>query len=561
MAFDFTGWTEDQVIESMYPAQRLAFEEILYGDSNILLTAAGGFGKSYVIDAVKYFAKDRAILTASTGAASVLIGGTTTHSTIALPLGIPTPENMKKTTPRYKGIFKRKHPVSIIIVDEAPMLGPQTVDALLQRIVRITKTAQSSNVKLVMVGDFAQMLNVVKEKDKKFIEGIYGTTMFLGSEIFNQCNFKIIELNENKRIGNNKEFGEILELMRMGYDKGKVCEYLNKFVGNPIPDAPYIVPRNDEADLINKRAFDSNPNPPMYYHAKITGDFDVRDTQMQELLALKKDLRVMCLTNEVTFGDEPPRYVNGSVGTVVETFPDCVRVLFDNGNDVYLEAVTQKNTEYYTNSNNELKERVLGEFSQINLKVCYAISVNKSQGVSLDKANIDFGEKGCFAYGQAYTAVSRLSNPEGLRLLRPIFQSDIKVHRLVRKFYENLRGGNTLFPIIVAGSRGFNNYPLLCQRLDSLLKNKNPCDIVIVSGTAKGADQLGERYAQERGYQLWRFPADWDRLGKRAGYERNVQMADHSDALVCFWDGQSSGTEHMINIAKERGLAVRVVNY
>lgn len=561
MAFDFTGYTESEVLETMYPAQREAFNEIMYGDNNVLLTAAGGYGKSYVIDAVKYFAKDRVVMTASTGSASVLINGTTSHSTLALPLGIPTTANMKKTSSRYKGIFKRKHPVSTVVIDEAPMLGPHTVDAVLQRLERIRKTSKHNKVKLVMSGDFAQCLNVVKAKDKPYIEEIYGTSNLLDSEIFRDCNFKIIELDQNKRIGKNKEFGEILELMRLGYERDKVCNYLNQFVGNSIKDAPYIVPRNDEADIINQKAFEDNPNQAVNYFAEIKGEFDLRDTQMQEVLSLKEGLRVMCLTNEQTQGDEDPRYVNGSVGTVKETHFDTVRVLFDNGNDVWLDGVTQKNIEYYTDSDGELKERVLGEFTQINLKICYAISVNKAQGVSLDKANIDFGEKGCFAYGQAYTAISRLTNPEGLRLLRKIYPSDIKVHRTVRKFYEDLRGVKTLFPVVVAGGRDFNDYNLLCNKLDSLLRTKKPQDVVIVSGMAKGADSLGERYAKERGYKCWQFKADWDRLGKRAGFDRNVMMADHSDALVAFWDGYSRGTKHMIDIAKERGLAIRVVNY
>lgn len=561
MAFDFSRYTEQEVLEMMYPAQREAFNEILYGDENILLTAAGGFGKSFVIDAVKFFAKKRAILTASTGAASVLIQGTTTHSTLGLPLGIPTPFNMKKTSRRYKSIFKRNHPVDIIVCDESPMHGPHTMDAILQRIERIQKTSVHKKVKLVLVGDFAQCLNVVKNKDKPFITDAYGTTTLLDSDIFKNGNFKIIELDVNKRVGNNKYFGEMLESMRLGYNRDKVCDYFNQFVGDPIPDATYIVPRNDQADIINQKAFDENPNTPVYYHATIKGDFDLKDTQIPEILSLKQGLRVMALTNEPTEGDEYSRYVNGSVGTVRDMMLDSVQVEFDNGHTLWLDPITQKNTEYYTDNEGELQERVIGEFSNVNLKICYAISVNKAQGISLDKANIDFGVQGCFNYGQCYTACSRLSNPEGLRLLTPMSPSDIKVNRTVRKFYENLRGYKTPFSVIVAGGRDFNNYELLKNKLDSLLRSKEGEDVVIVSGTARGADLLGERYARERGLEVWRFVPEWDKLGKRAGFVRNSDMADASEALVAFHDGRSRGTAQMIETAKEKGLAVRVVNY
>lgn len=116
-----------------------------------------------------------------------------------------------------------------------------------------------------------------------------------------------------------------------------------------------------------------------------------------------------------------------------------------------------------------------------------------------------------------------------------------------------------VFRLIVAGSRNFNNYELLKQKCDSLLSQKRLThSIVIVSGTARGADRLGERYATERGYRVESFPADWDRDGVAAGPIRNTQMAAHADALVAFWDGKSRGTKDMIEKAKERNLLLRI---
>lgn len=111
----------------------------------------------------------------------------------------------------------------------------------------------------------------------------------------------------------------------------------------------------------------------------------------------------------------------------------------------------------------------------------------------------------------------------------------------------------------MAGTRTFDDYELLKSKLDFFLKNKT--NVEIVSGTARGADQLGERYAVERGFAVKKFPADWDRYGKSAGYKRNAQMAEYADAAVIFWDGISRGSMHMINLAKEKGLPVRVVLY
>lgn len=110
--------------------------------------------------------------------------------------------------------------------------------------------------------------------------------------------------------------------------------------------------------------------------------------------------------------------------------------------------------------------------------------------------------------------------------------------------------------VIIAGGRAFKDYKRLCSVCDYMLQNQK--DIEIVSGTAMGADKLGEQYAQEHGYKITRFPAEWDRYGKSAGFKRNEEMAKYSDALIAFWDGSSKGTEHMINLAEKHGLKIKI---
>lgn len=121
---------------------------------------------------------------------------------------------------------------------------------------------------------------------------------------------------------------------------------------------------------------------------------------------------------------------------------------------------------------------------------------------------------------------------------------------------------HSTFKVIVAGGREFNDYGLLCQTCDRMLSQKQRThSIVIVSGTARGADTLGERYAQERGYSIEQYPADWEHAGKAAGFIQNAQMASVADALIAFWDGQSRGTAHMIELARKHELQVRVVPF
>ena len=120
-----------------------------------------------------------------------------------------------------------------------------------------------------------------------------------------------------------------------------------------------------------------------------------------------------------------------------------------------------------------------------------------------------------------------------------------------------------MIKVIIAGTRDFNDYAFLKKNVDYFLQGINPNneEIEIVSGNARGADKLGERYAKEHNLPVKLFPANWDKYGKRAGYLRNQEMANYSDVLIAFWDEKSKGTKHMIDIAKKQGLTVIVVGY
>jgi len=115
--------------------------------------------------------------------------------------------------------------------------------------------------------------------------------------------------------------------------------------------------------------------------------------------------------------------------------------------------------------------------------------------------------------------------------------------------------------IIIAGGREFNDLSMMTEKMDFFLSKSVDMNLEIVSGVAKGADLLGEEYAKLRNYPIKRFHADWDKYNKGAGYRRNTEMAEYADALIAFWDGESRGTMHMINIAKKKGLQVKVVKY
>lgn len=118
-----------------------------------------------------------------------------------------------------------------------------------------------------------------------------------------------------------------------------------------------------------------------------------------------------------------------------------------------------------------------------------------------------------------------------------------------------------MFKVIIAGGRDFDDWHLLCKTCHNLLKDKDYNQVEIVEGGAKGADRLGFEFYRANGTKHKRFPADWHTHGKKAGILRNIEMAEYADALIAFWDGKSRGTKHMIEVAKEKGLLIRVIKY
>lgn len=118
-----------------------------------------------------------------------------------------------------------------------------------------------------------------------------------------------------------------------------------------------------------------------------------------------------------------------------------------------------------------------------------------------------------------------------------------------------------MFKVIVAGSRDFNDYILLRRKMIHYLSRKKPHEVEIVSGGARGADALGERFAKEKGCKLKIMKADWDLFGKSAGYIRNAEMSKYADACVVFWDGESKGARHMIDLANKEGLPLKIVRF
>jgi hypothetical protein len=533
-----------------------------------------------------HFKKNKALVTSTTGVSATLIGGVTAHSALSLPLGVATQEDLKNVGRRYRAIFKKDHPVEIVFVDEISQFGPETYDSLLKRKRRISRTARNKNVRLILSGDFSQILNVVKEKDKNLVLDRYGSTRLLNSEVFNNHEKKIFVLDVNKR-SRDPVLTSMLSKMRLGEDKQAVVDYFNQNVREPDPEAVVITTTNAAADIINQKAYDANPKMPMFYHSKVSGDFNTKDSNVPDVVALKEGLRVMILTNDT----ENEEYVNGSIGILESCMLDSVQIRLDNGKLVEVGYTKQENKEYYTDEEDNLCTRVVGKMEALQVAICYAVTSHKMQGQTVEKATLDFSG-GAFAAGQLFVACSRLTNFEGLTLTAPLSTSDIIVDPTVKTFYKKLRGEDYnpaedtdhlpeefkkyKIRVIIAGGRDFNDYNYMKKSMDFMLKRFNREEILIVEGGAKGADKLGRKYAMLHDIDYITFEADWKDITtppvkiKRnaygeynvlAGMVRNKQMGDFASHLVVYWDGVSSGTDHMKTYMQELGKPVKVFKY
>lgn len=586
MSFDFSGYTEEQAMGMMYPKQKEAYLACKYGSSDVLVTSAGGNGKSFIIAALLHFSKST-LATGTTGVAAINIGGQTTHSTLSIPLGIPTKKDLAKVNSKYRQIFKKSHGIKNIIIDEFPMFGVDSLEGLLSRRDRVARTAKNGKVRLLIFGDFYQLPSPVQQRDKGLLQTRYGTTKLITSKLFEDMDLAIFELDQNKRSGEDKVFSDILDDLREGRNlESKVLPYLNEHVKDPDPDAVYLTPHIATADKINKTVFDKNPNTPFSFKAKIKGEFPEKDRKTPETIVLKEGLRVMSLNNDT----ENELYVNGSCGVITSLWCDLIEVTFDNGNVCMIEPTVQENTEYYTDDEGELQKRVVGTYEQIGLRQCAAINIHKVQGLSLDKIVLDLTQ-GSFEYGMTYVAVSRLTNIKGLHLIVPIQISDVKVDEEVKKFYAKIRGEDYIkdplqgilekyhkykLRLIVAGGRDFKDKQYGFNALDFMLKNYKRDEVLIIDGGALGADRVGRDYALARGLDYETFEADWKDLTKTpckiktnnygqynclAGLVRNKEMGDLASHAVVFWDGKSTGSSHMIEYMKELEKPVKVFNY
>lgn len=395
----------------------------------------GGTGKSVLNKMVSKDFKN-VITVAPTGLAAVGVGGATAHSTFSIP--IVTLKASEYRMPRREKLAILGK-MEVLQIDEIGMIKPNMID-FIDRVLRTAKrdSRPFGGVKVIAYGDLLQLPNVVTtEAEQEFFDFHYGSEHFFNAHVFREAPIKHFPLTKVWR-QSDFEFINALAHIRIGQNHREFVGMINRTCWvdrKPLPegDIMRLVPRNDQADIINRDRLAKLPGKSMTFAAVTEGEVDVAKAEKKypapALLELKVGAFVMLTSNS-------GEWVNGTTGTVVKMSDDMIGVKLKNGHEVDVPRVTWEiQVPAFHRKTESLTYEATSKFTQFPIKLGYALSIHKAQGATLEQAIVDFG-KGAFASGQAYVALSRVKSLEGLFLVRPMSMADIQVDPVALDYWE-----------------------------------------------------------------------------------------------------------------------------
>jgi hypothetical protein len=402
------------------------------GQGNQFLTGKAGTGKTTTARELMATTKLQTIITAFTGVAALNAGGQTIHALMRFPYNV-TPEEAPNRSPRDPDLFRH---LELLVVDEVSMCRADLFDSVAAFLRRHgPRPGQPfGGVTVLAVGDPYQLPPMVTNNDLDFQER-YTNPFFFGADSYANGDFMTTELTHPFRQVDD-DFLAALDGIRGGTASDQDLELLNqRVVANVTPsdlqdsDSTMLTTHRKQADDMNDSILTSLPGVTRVFKAKVEGHFPESSYPTTTELRLKKGAKVMMLVNK------PPHWVNGSVGTVVDIAASGVRVRLVDGRAVTVEPHNWEQIGHRVVNGNIVSEAI-GTFSQLPLRLSWAITIHKCQGLSLNRAVINLGKQ-VFACGQLYVALSRLRTIEGLTITpRPIRRSDIMVDPRVREFME-----------------------------------------------------------------------------------------------------------------------------
>jgi len=414
--------------------QQKAFNLVANTNTSLFVTGKAGTGKTTFIKGIqKLIKKKNFLVLAPTGIAAMNVGGQTIHSFFGLPFEA-IGSNTKLEVSREKiDVLKN---TDTIIIDEASMVRCDWVDGI-DRFLRSLKTTHLpfGGKQVVFVGDLFQLPPVVKygSADYEMLCDIYGsgTPYFYKANVMKRMNLPKIEFQKVYR-QKDLRFLEILDRMRLGENTNEDLGLLNQQVSSndKVGDFAVILTAYVKlADGINEKKLDDIDSEEFCYKGDIDGNFRIQDTPVPMELRLKVGAQVIFCRND--FGNG---IVNGTIAKVVELSDEYIKVVLENGNEIHVEKMMWERREsVYNKETKKVETEITGSFTQYPLKLAWAITIHKSQGMTFDRMHFDL-TRGTFAPGQAYVAISRMRSLNGLTLSNKIRHNHIVQNTEIKAF-------------------------------------------------------------------------------------------------------------------------------
>ncbi|HRX67239.1 MAG TPA: helix-turn-helix domain-containing protein [Tenuifilaceae bacterium] len=429
------------------PELQLAFNFVQYTNRNIFLTGKAGTGKTTFLHNLKKVSPKRMVVVAPTGVAAINAGGVTIHSFFQMPFGPQIPaellgknqQNVDLKNPRAAAKKFNREKINIIrsidllVIDEISMVRADLLDGIDEVLRRFRDRSKPfGGVQLLMIGDLHQLAPVVKDDEWNLLRQYYDTYFFFGSKALLKTDHVSIELKHVFR-QSDRHFIDLLNKVRQNEIDEDVILELNKrhkpgFELSENQGYITLTTHNYQSQAINEKKLSKLENKPATFKAIVNNEFPEHAYPTDFELTLKVGAQVMFVKNDPS---REKLFYNGKIGRIEDIDEDTIMVHCPgDDNPISVERTEWQNVKYFIDEESkEIKEDVIGTFVQFPLKLAWAITIHKSQGLTFEKAIID--AKAAFAHGQVYVALSRCKTLEGLVLSSQINQHSVKSDRTI----------------------------------------------------------------------------------------------------------------------------------